>query len=122
MLFLSRYSPLIRVMFGSLSLALVFFGMSVNWTIPLFVSLFIIGMTKGIIYPAIASLLASVTSSSRYGRAFSLLSISFSIGAFLGPIVAGHIRSQTSPYFIAFLVLMLALSVLPLRSAKSVPA
>jgi MFS family permease len=122
MLFLSRYSPLIRVMFGSLSLALVFFGMSVNWTIPLFVSLFIIGMTKGIIYPAIASLLASVTSSSRYGRAFSLLSISFSIGAFLGPIVAGHIRSQTSPYFIAFLVLMLALSVLPLRSAKIVPA
>jgi MFS family permease len=77
-----------------------------------------IGMAKGVIYPAIASLLASMTSANRYGRIFSFLSISFSIGAFIGPIVAGHIRSHTSPYFIAFICLMTALTLLPLRAFK----
>ncbi|WP_248927864.1 MFS transporter [Paenibacillus hamazuiensis] len=122
MLFLNRYSPFLRVVFGSLSLALVFFGMSVNWAIPLFASLFLIGMAKGIIYPAIASTLAGVTSSSRYGRVFSLLSISFSIGAFIGPIVAGHMRGHTSPYFLAFLALMFALTLLPLRPMTTASA
>jgi MFS family permease len=122
MLFLNRYSPFIRVVVGCLCLALVFFGMSVKWMIPLFASLFMIGMSKGIIYPAIASTLASVTSANRYGRAFSVLSISFSVGAFIGPILAGHLRMHTSPYFIAFLSLMLALTLVPFRSMTTVSA
>ncbi|TBL71551.1 MFS transporter [Paenibacillus thalictri] len=122
LLFLSKYSPFIRVVIGSLALALIFFGMSVNWMIPLFASLFLIGMAKGIIYPAIASALASVTSASRYGRVFSLLSISFSVGAFLGPILAGQLRLQTSPYFLAFLALMIALTLLPYRTLTTASA
>jgi MFS family permease len=121
MLFLNRLSPLLRTASGSLALALIFFGLSIKWPLPLYVSLFLIGMAKGIIFPAIASLLASVTSSNRYGRVFSFLSISFSIGAFIGPVVAGHIRSHTSPYFIAFVCLMTALTLLPLRAFKSIP-
>ncbi|PZE21280.1 MFS transporter [Paenibacillus xerothermodurans] len=120
MLFLNRISPLLRTSFGSLALALIFFGMSVEWPLPMHISLFLIGMAKGVIFPAIASLLASITSANRYGRIFSLLSISFSIGAFIGPIVAGHMRSHTSPYFIAFLCLMAALTFLPLRSFKPI--
>lgn len=122
MLFLNRYSPFVRVVAGCLSLALIFFGMSVKWAVPLFASLFMIGMAKGIIFPAIASTLASVTSANRYGRVFSILSISFSIGAFIGPILAGHLRMHTSPYFIAFLGLMLALTLLPFRSMTTVSA
>lgn len=114
LLFLNRIAPLPRVVAGSLSLALVFFGMAVDWPLPLVVSLFMIGMAKGVIYPAIATLLAGHTSRTRYGRVFSLLSISYSIGAFFGPTVAGQLRDAWSPYFIAFVVLMLGLSLLPL--------
>jgi MFS family permease len=119
LLFLNRISSFYRTIFGSLMLALIFFGMAVNWPIPLYVSLFLIGMTKGVIFPALSTLLASITSSSRYGRVFSLLSISFSIGAFFGPILAGHMRFHLSPYFIAFFVLMSALALLPLRSFRT---
>ncbi|WP_282943323.1 MFS transporter [Paenibacillus sp. RC67] len=122
MLFINRISAFLRTSMGSLALALIFFGMSVNWPIPLHVSLFLIGMAKGVIYPAIASLLASLSSAQRYGRIFSFLSISYSIGAFIGPIVAGHLRSHTSPFFMAFLCLMLALSLLPLKTFKTVQA
>jgi len=114
LLFLNRIAPLPRVVAGSLSLALVFFGMAVDWPLSLVVSLFLIGMAKGVIYPAIATLLAGHTSRTRYGRVFSLLSISYSIGAFFGPTVAGQLRDVWSPYFIAFVVLMLGLSLLPL--------
>lgn len=117
--FLNKTSPFLRTIGGSIGLAAVFFGLAVQWPIPLTVSLFLIGMAKGIIYPALAALLASITSSSRYGRMFSLLSISYSIGAFIGPMMAGQLRDHISSYFIAFFILMLALSLLPLRSFKS---
>ncbi|MEC0265373.1 MFS transporter [Paenibacillus anseongense] len=117
--FLNKVSPFIRTVCGSLSLAVVFFGLAIQWPIPLPVSLFLIGMAKGVIYPALAALLASITSSSRYGRVFSLLSISYSVGAFIGPMMAGQLRDHISSYFIAFFILMLALSLLPLRSFKS---
>jgi MFS family permease len=120
MVFLNRKSPFLRTTMGSLALAIIFFGLSVRWPMPFYASLFLIGMAKGVIFPAIASLLASITSSGRYGRVFSFLSISFSIGAFIGPIVAGHMRSHTSPFFIAFLCLMLALTLVPLRTFKTV--
>ncbi|TXK77555.1 MFS transporter [Paenibacillus sp. N3.4] len=116
--FLNKISPFIRTVGGSFSLAAIFFGLAINWPIPLTVSLFFIGMAKGIIYPALAALLARITNSNRYGRVFSLLSISYSVGAFFGPLLAGQLRDHLSPYFIAFFVLMLALSLLPLRTFK----
>jgi MFS family permease len=117
--FLNKVPPFIRTVSGSLSLAVIFFGLAIRWPIPLSVSLFLIGMAKGVIYPALAALLASITSSNRYGRIFSLLSISYSVGAFIGPMMAGQLREHISSYFIAFFVLMLALSLLPLRTFKS---
>ncbi|WP_199620568.1 MFS transporter [Paenibacillus alkalitolerans] len=113
MLFLNKISAHIRTAFGSLTLALIFFGMAVGWPLPLPVALLLIGMSKGVIFPAMATLLASVTDARRYGRVFSLLSISFSLGAFFGPILAGQTRDWISPYYIAFLVLMAALAMLP---------
>ncbi|WNR45615.1 MFS transporter [Paenibacillus roseipurpureus] len=117
--FLNKISPFLRTICGSIGLAAIFFGLAIGWPIPLTVSLFLIGMAKGVIYPALAALLASITSSSRYGRMFSLLSISYSVGAFIGPMMAGQLRDHISSYFIAFFILMLALSLLPLRSFKS---
>jgi len=113
MVFFNRVPPLYRTMFGALALALVFFGLAVRWPVPLPVSLLMIGMAKGVIFPAIAALLASVTDPGKYGRVFSVLSIAFSLGAFFGPIVAGQVREHISPYYIAFVVLMTALALLP---------
>jgi MFS family permease len=123
MLFLNRYSPFIRTATGGIVLAITFFGMAVHWPIPLGVSLFLIGMSKGIIFPAMATLLVHITDSARYGRIFAILSIAFSIGAFIGPVIAGQYREMISPYYFSFIGLMLALLFLPYQYGKSgVPA
>jgi MFS family permease len=118
MLFLNRFPAFLRIIYGCLALALVFFGMAVHWIVPLSFSLVLIGMSKGIIFPAIATLLAGITRSGRYGRVFSLLSISYSIGAFIGPVAAGQLRSGFSPFFLAFVALMLGLIALPLNKYR----
>jgi len=112
LLFLHRYSPYVRTAAGAFALAMSFFGLAVDWPLPIAASLFCIGMAKGVVFPAMATLLASVSSAGRYGRVFSLLSVSSSIGAFIGPVVAGQLRDVVSPYFIAFFALMLALLLL----------
>jgi MFS family permease len=119
LLFLNRYSPFIRTAAGGTVLALTFFGMAVQWPFPLMGFLLLIGMSKGIIYPAMASFLVNITDASRYGRIFAILSISFSIGAFIGPVLAGQLRDHMSPYFISFMALMIALLLLPLRYNNS---
>jgi MFS family permease len=119
LLFLNRFSPFVRTIVGALALALCFFGLSVHWPLPISASLFLIGMAKGVIFPAIATLLASVSSASRYGRVFSILSISYSIGAFIGPVLAGQLRTGISPYFMAFVFLMLALMLLTPQKFKT---
>lgn len=118
LLFLNRYSPYIRTAASALGLGIVFFGLAINWSIPLIASLFIIGTCKGVLFPAMASLLVSISDASRYGRIFAILSIAFSIGAFIGPVLAGQLRDHTSPYFIAFIGLMIALMLLPLQLDK----
>jgi len=109
LVFLNRVSPTGRALAASLLLALIYFGMAAGWSVPLYVSLFFIGAAKGIIFPALAAMLAERTARSRYGRAFSLMSISSSLGSFVGPVLAGQLRTEISPFFIAFVVLMVGL-------------
>lgn len=109
LLVLNRYLPYKRTIAGTMLLALAYYGLASAWPFPLIAVLFVIGMAKGIVFPAMSSFLLQLSGPSRYGRTFSVLSISSSIGAFLGPVVAGAIRSYVSPYFLAFLALMLAL-------------
>lgn len=109
LVFLNRVSPTGRALTASLILALIYFGMAAQWSVPLYVALFFIGAAKGIIFPALAAMLAERTARSRYGRSFSLMSISSSLGSFVGPVLAGQLRSEISPFFIAFVILMLGL-------------
>ena len=118
MLFINRYSAYYRTMLGAFVLSLTFFVMAADWYIPLWISLFIIGMAKGVIYPAIATMFAGMTPPDKYGRVFSILSISYSVGAFVGPLLAGYARDLVSPYYLAFLVLMIALTIVPLMSGR----
>lgn len=109
LLFLNRYLPYSRTIIGVMLLAAAYYGLASNWPIPLFLMLFMIGMAKGVIFPAMSSFLLQLSGPSRYGRTFSLLSISLSIGSFLGPVAAGAVRDHFSPYFLSFLALMIAL-------------
>jgi len=109
MLFLNRYLPYSRTIASVLALAICYYGLASEWPISLFILLFILGMAKGIIFPAMTSFLLQLSGPTRYGRTFSILSISLSIGSFIGPVAAGAVRDYFSPYFLSFLALMIAL-------------
>lgn len=112
LLFLNRYLPYARTMAGASLLAICYYGLATGWPIPLTAMLFAIGMAKGVIFPAMTSFLLQLSGTDRYGRTFSLLSISLSVGAFLGPVAAGAVRPHFSPYFLSFLALMIAVALL----------
>ncbi|MED5020185.1 MFS transporter [Paenibacillus chibensis] len=114
MLFVNRYSPYKRVLGGIFVLALCFYCLAALRSIPLTATLFILGMAKGIIFPAMASLFIELSGGSKLGRVFSLQSIAMSIGSFFGPITAGQLRTNVSPYYIAFVLLMVGLMMLPI--------
>lgn len=113
MLFLNRISSFYRTVIGSLCLAMLYFGIAAGAPLPLPVMLLGIGMMKGIILPALSTLLIELSGGARYGRTFSILAIASSVGAFLGPMLAGQLRDYISPYYIAFFGLMLALTFIP---------
>ncbi|RED57212.1 MFS transporter [Cohnella lupini] len=112
LLFLNRYLPYNRTIIGVSLLAVCYYGLASGWPIPLLGLLFVIGMAKGVIFPAMTSFLLQLSGPTRYGRTFSILSISLSIGSFLGPVAAGAVRDHFSPYFLSFLALMISLALL----------
>lgn len=119
MFFLNRVSAFQRTLWGSLLLAIIYFCIASNIAVPLAAMLLFVGMAKGIILPALSTLLIELSGGARYGRTFSVLSIAFSIGAFIGPMAAGQVRDHISPYYIAFIALMIAVSVLPLHTSRT---
>lgn len=113
LLFLNRYSPVKRVVAGIILMACCFFGLAALPEIPLLYILFVLGSSKGLIFPAMASLFIKLSGGSQLGRVFSFQSIAMSLGSFIGPVAAGQLRDHLSPYFIAFLLLMVGLMMLP---------
>ncbi|WP_256759785.1 MFS transporter [Cohnella sp. WQ 127256] len=109
MLFLNRYLPYARTVVSLLLIAFCYYGLASDWPVSMLVLLFILGIGKGVVFPAMTSFLLQLSGPSRYGRTFSILSISLSIGSFLGPVAAGAVRDHFSPYFLSFLSLMIAL-------------
>lgn len=110
MLFINRYNPAYRTILGTIALAVMYFVLASDMPVPFMLLLLLIGMCKGIVFPALSHWLIQLSEGKRYGRTFSILAIASSIGAFLGPFLAGHLRDFMSPYFIAFIVLSIALS------------
>ena len=118
MFFLNRLAPAKRIAMALLAMAFCFFSLAAFRAIPIGVILFLLGAAKGVLFPAMASLFISLGGPGRLGRTFSLQSIAMSLGAFAGPVTAGGLRDIVSPYFIAFLLLMTALIILPPGSAQ----
>jgi MFS family permease len=113
---LQRLLPYARTVAGAAAMAVCYFLLASGDSAPaMAVLLFLLGMAKGVVLPAMNTFLLQLSGSSRYGRTFSSLSIAMSFGSFLGPLLAGYVRDRLSPYFLAFLILMLALLVLAPR-------
>ncbi|WP_410514108.1 MFS transporter [Paenibacillus sp. BR2-3] len=110
---LNRLAPAKRIAAALLGMAVCFFSLAAFHSIPAGMILFLLGAAKGVLFPAMASLFISLGGPGRLGRTFSLQSIAMSLGAFAGPVTAGGLRDVVSPYFIAFLLLMTALMLLP---------
>ncbi|MNC31384.1 Major Facilitator Superfamily protein [compost metagenome] len=115
--FLNGLAPGIRIAAALLAMALCFFALAAFTSIPAGVILFLLGAAKGVLFPAMASLFISLGGPGRMGRTFSLQSIAMSLGAFAGPVAAGQLRDFVSPYFIAFVLLMTAILLLPPRGS-----
>lgn len=105
---LNRFSPLIRTAVGMFTTALLYYQLT-NSLLPmtLSVSLFLMGIAFGLIFPALTTLLTEKVGNSEYGSAFGVLSAVFSLAMILSSLTAGMVRSFMSPYFLAFLVTML---------------
>ncbi|HIW34284.1 MAG TPA: MFS transporter [Candidatus Paenibacillus intestinavium] len=110
MLFVNRYDPAVRTILGTLSLSIFYFVIAASFPVPFMLLLLLIGMSKGVVFPALSHWLIQLSEGSKYGKTFSMLSIATSIGAFLGPFLAGQVRDIISPYFIAFVILFIALA------------
>ncbi|WP_151737194.1 MFS transporter [Paenibacillus tengchongensis] len=121
LLFLNRLAPGVRITFALLAMALLFFALAAWEAIPASILLFLLGAAKGVLFPAMASLFISLGGSGKMGRIFSFQSIAMSLGAFAGPVIAGQLRQSVSPYFIAFVLLMTALLLLPPKSTGHAP-
>jgi Arabinose efflux permease len=119
MLFLNKLSSYHRTLWGSLGLALVYFTIAAHTPLPFIMLLLLVGMAKGIVLPAISTLLIELSGGAKYGRTFSVLSIAYSVGAFLGPMLAGHLRDNLSPYYLAFLGLMIGVCFLPFHRRRT---
>lgn len=119
MLFLNRYAPHIRVAIGVLGLAICFYALAAADHVPIMIILFALGLAKGLLFPALSSLFIELSGGGRLGKVFSFQSIAMSLGSFVGPITAGQLRTVVSPYFIAFLMLMTVLLLLPKRNREA---
>src|SRR5690606_18357370 len=119
MLFINRFNPAYRTIFGTLALTILYFLLAAQNSIPFTFILLLIGMCKGLVFPALSHWLIVLSEGSRYGRTFSILAIASSIGAFLGPFLAGQLRDYISPYFISFVVLAIALAFNAIPERKS---
>ncbi|WP_377558910.1 MFS transporter [Ornithinibacillus salinisoli] len=111
LLFINRFNPIKRLMFGLTGMNMVIF-IILKGLMSLPVSLFFVGFFFGIIMPAMATALTDSVASSGYGRAFGVMSAIYSLGMITSSFITGVIRDYISPYFIAFTIGMLTLTLI----------
>lgn len=106
---LNRFSPLLRTAVGMFLSAIFYYQLAASvLPIGLGLTLFGIGVSSGLLFPAITTLLTEKVGKDRYGSAFGVLSAVFSFGIIVSSLLSGVIRAMISPYYLAFLVTMAA--------------
>lgn len=109
--FIHRFDPIKRMMVGlflmCMSLALFFTGL-----LDLSLFLFSMGICFGLTMPAAATAVTGAVPKEEHGRAFGVMSAVYSLGMIISSFMTAVIRHMVSPYFIAFLVGMILLTII----------
>lgn len=121
LLFINRFNPLNRLMVGLFGMSLGLFVLLTS-SLPLAVPIFIIGLFFGLIMPAMATAITDNVSKDVYGKAFAVMSAVYSLGIIASSFITGVVRHIISPYFIAFLVGMMILTIMGLGRREKVNA
>ncbi|MRH44488.1 MFS transporter [Aquibacillus halophilus] len=108
--FINRFDPLKRLGLGLFGMSIALFCLFTS-LLPLPFLLFVIGLFFGLVMPAMATAITESATKQTHGRAFGYMSAVFSLGMIVSSFVTGAIRDIISPYFIAFLVGMVVLTV-----------
>ncbi|GGA71443.1 MFS transporter [Ornithinibacillus halotolerans] len=109
--FIHRFSPIKRLIFGLFGMCFSLF-LLINSLLALPFLLFCLGFFFGIMMPAMATAVTDAISNEGHGRAFGVMSAVYSAGMISSSFITGIIRDVVSPYFIAFLIGMIALTII----------
>lgn len=102
---LNRFPALLRTAVGMFLTALFYYQMATSFfPIGLGLTLFGMGVSSGLLFPALTTLLTEKVGPDQYGSAFGILSAVFSLGIIVSSMVSGTVRDFMSPYYLAFLV------------------
>ncbi|MGJ9384485.1 MFS transporter [Salipaludibacillus sp. CF4.18] len=108
--FINRFSPFLRLMTGLFGMSMTLFAL-ISDLFQLPVLLFMMGVFFGLIMPAMATSITENAPKAVHGRAFGYMSAIFSLGIIVSSSVTGIIRDTVSPYFVAFLIGMIVLTI-----------
>ncbi|MDG5786411.1 MFS transporter [Evansella sp. AB-P1] len=109
-----RISAKVRTLFGLCIMAGALCWIMILEGIPSFGSLILFGIASGLIFPALMTLVVENINEGDRGKAFAFLSAVFSVGTISSPFIAGIIRVHISPFYVAWLVMMLIITMLGL--------
>ncbi|MFM1655463.1 MFS transporter [Brevibacillus sp. B_LB10_24] len=107
-IWLTRTSPLGRIVAALFVLGLMMYTIAVAAPVSLYLTMFIIGACTGVLFPAMTTLLAYYAPPHIYGTAFSIYAAVLSIGSIISPLVAGSTGFVNQSFFGAFLVVTAA--------------
>ncbi|WP_269083201.1 MFS transporter [Ornithinibacillus californiensis] len=109
--FVHRFDPVKRLIFGLFGMCFSLFALF-SGLLALPILLFCIGFFFGIMMPAMATAVTDAISNEGHGRAFGVMSAVYSMGMITSSFITGVVRDVVSPYFVAFLIGMLALTLI----------
>lgn len=109
-LFINRFDPFKRLMIGLLGMSMSLYALIYS-SLPLHIILFLIGLFFGLIMPAMVTAITENAAKGARGRAVSYMSAIDSLGIIISSFVTGAVRDIISPYFIAFLIGMVVLTI-----------
>lgn len=107
MFWLNRFSALLRTAVGMFFTGFLYYQMATSFLpISLPVTLLGIGVSFGLMFPALTTLLTQTVRQDQHGSAFGILSAVLSLGIITSSLTSGAVREFMSPYYFAFLVTM----------------
>ncbi|MCD8511194.1 MAG: MFS transporter [Bacillus sp. (in: Bacteria)] len=119
LVFLHRIPAKIRSFIGLVMMSGALAWMMFAGSIPTIASLILFGAASGVLMPAMMTLVTETIEEGNRGKAFAFLSAVFSVGTISSPFIAALVRSFISPFFIAWIVMMLVIMFMGLSVINS---